>query len=135
MILVDSNIFMYAAGKSHPAKQPSLTFLESVASGEVDALIDAEVLQEILHRYWALRRPEDGSKVYDLARQIVHTVLPVTVEILDRAHELLRTHPSLSARDAVHAAVVLHHNIEAICSFDSDFDQIQGLTRRSPMNS
>lgn len=56
MILIDSNIFMYAAGTPHPNKEPSATFLDQVAIGEVDAVIDAEVLQEILHRYRAISR-------------------------------------------------------------------------------
>jgi predicted nucleic acid-binding protein len=60
LILIDSNIFMYAAGTSHPHKEPSATFLEQVAIGEVDAVIDAEVLQENLHRYRAINRWQDG---------------------------------------------------------------------------
>jgi predicted nucleic acid-binding protein len=53
VILIDANIFMYAAGAEHPHKEPSRMFLEQVARGEVDAALDAEVLQEILHRYRA----------------------------------------------------------------------------------
>lgn len=50
MILVDTNILMYAAGASHPCKAPSLRLLERVARGDVEAAIHAETLQEILHR-------------------------------------------------------------------------------------
>jgi predicted nucleic acid-binding protein len=53
MILVDANVFMYAAGAEHPHKAPSRIFLEKVAGGEIEAALDAEVLQEILHRYRA----------------------------------------------------------------------------------
>jgi predicted nucleic acid-binding protein len=63
--LVDSNIFMYAAGREHPHKKPATTFLEKVAEGSVEAMIDAEILQEILHRYRALGHWEDGRQVYD----------------------------------------------------------------------
>lgn len=44
MILIDSNIFMYAAGAEHPHKEPSRSFLEEVARGDVEAALDAEVL-------------------------------------------------------------------------------------------
>ena len=100
MILVDSNILMYAAGSTHPHKTPSVAFLEKIAVGSIAAAIDAEVLQEILHRYRALNRWADGKRVFDLARQILPTVIPVTSEILDRARTLLDEYDQLMARDA-----------------------------------
>jgi hypothetical protein len=123
---------MYAAGPEHPLKKRSLWLLERVIEGSVDAVIDAEVLQEILHRYQALRRWREGRAVYDEARNIFARVLPVTVEVLDRARDLLDRHPELMARDALHAAVVHWYGLEAICSFDRDFDRIQGLRRLEP---
>ena len=41
MILVDANVFMYAAGTAHPHKQPSTAFLRRVAQGELDAVVVA----------------------------------------------------------------------------------------------
>lgn len=132
MILIDSNVFMYAAGQPHPNKRPSLAFLRRVALGHLDAVIDAEVLQEILHRYLAIGRRNDAGRVYDLARQIVPTVLPITAEHLDRTRALVVHYPRLSARDALHSAVVITAGLDAICSFDTDFDQVRTLIRRTP---
>ncbi len=134
MILVDSNILMYAAGADHPNKRPSVEFLERVARSEIDAAIDAEVLQEILHRYIAIRRWPDGRQVYDLARQVFAVVHSISEEILDKARSLLDVHDTLTARDALHAAAVEHHSLEAICSFDRDFDRVKGLRRVEPQN-
>lgn len=132
MILVDANILMYAAGAPHPNKEPSARFLERVASGEEDAVVDAEILQEILHRYRALDRWEEGRRVFDLARVLLPVVLPVTVDILDRARLLLDAYPHLMARDALHAAVVLEHGLEALCSYDRDYDPVAGVRRMEP---
>jgi len=132
VILIDANVFMYAAGTEHPCKEPSRRFLEQVAGGELEAAVDAEVLQEILHRYRAIRRWREGSRVYDLARQIVPLVLPLTAEVLDGARTLLDRYADLSARDALHAAVVQHHGLRSICSYDQDFDQLEGLLRTEP---
>lgn len=132
MILVDTNVLMYAAGAEHPHKAPSVAFLERVASGEIDAVIDAEVLQEILHRYRALDRWGDALRVFDLARTIFPVVLPVTEEALVRAAALLDAHPRLMARDGVHAAVALENGLDGICSFDTDFDVIDALERIAP---
>ncbi len=132
MILVDTNVLMYAAGASHRNKAGSVAFLERVASGEVDAVLDAEVLQEILHRYRAMGRWDQGRQVFDLARRIIPAVIPVTAEMLDRARALLDSYPRLMARDALHAAVCQESGLEAICSFDRDFDVVEGLKRFKP---
>ena len=132
MMLVDSNILMYAAGAAHPNKRPSLDLLKRVARTEVDAVIDAEVLQEILHRYRAIGRWREGKGVFDEARRLFPTVVSVDACALDRARELMEDLPVLMARDALHAAVVLEHEFEGIYSFDSDFDRIEGLKRIEP---
>ncbi len=132
MILVAANILMYAAGSSHPNKMPSLAFLEKATKGDFEAAVDAEVLQEILHRYRAIHRWTDGKRVYDLSRRIFPIVIPVTAEILDRARGLLDEYDGLMARDALHAAVVLEQELEGICSFDRGFDQVKDVRRIEP---
>jgi predicted nucleic acid-binding protein len=132
VILIDANILMYAAGAPHPHKAPSVRLLEQIAEGEVVATIDAEVLQEILHRYRAIGRWEDGKHVYDLTRRLFPVVLPVTAAVMDRARALLDAHATIMARDALHAAVVLEERLDAVCSYDRDFDRIAGVRRVEP---
>jgi uncharacterized protein len=132
VILVDTNVLMYAAGAPHPNKERSVDFLQRVANGETEAVINAEVLQEILHRYRALNRWEDGARLFDMTRAIFPIVIPVTVDVMDRARTLLDQHPGLMARDGLHAAVVFESDLTAICSFDRDFDAIGGLERMEP---
>lgn len=56
MILVDSNIPMYLIGAPHPHKSDAQRLLERLVSEHQRLVTDAEVLQEILHRYVALNR-------------------------------------------------------------------------------
>ena len=135
MILVDSNVFMYAAGADHPNKLPSVRWVERIARLEVNVAVDAEVLQEILHRYRSIRRWAEGMRVYEQVRRLVPAVIPVTAEVLDRARVLLDDHDHLMARDAIHAAVVFEHSLAGICSFDRDFDSIDGFNRIDPTTS
>lgn len=132
MILPDTNLFMYAAGAEHPNKAPAGRFLERVTSNEVEAAIDAETLQEILYRYRAIRRWEDSRGVHDRAQTLVPTVSPVTAAILDAARDLLDDYPKPMARDALHAAVALEDTGGQICSFDDNFDEIEGASRSVP---
>jgi hypothetical protein len=46
-----------------------------------------------------------------------------------RAGEIAENRAHLSARDAVHIAVMERHGIRSILSFDGDFDRWPGLKR------
>ena len=129
MILVDTNILMYVVGAEHPNKAPANQFLRRVAAGEIEATVDAEVLQEIMHRYRHLNRWADGQKVFELTRKLFPEVLAVTGAVMDYAKRLADEDASISARDAVHAAVVATYKLEGICTFDLDFDRIRGCRR------
>lgn len=123
---------MYAAGAPYPHKAPSVAWLRRVASGDLEAAIDAEVLQEILHRYRSIDRWPDGRRVYDLARRVAPMVLPVTAPVLDRARDLMDDDRRLTARDAIHAAAAIDHGCHSICTYDRAFDRIAGLSRIEP---
>ena len=113
MILIDANIFMYAAGAEHPHKAPSIDLLRRVALGEIDAAVESEVLQEILHRDRSIRCWDEGREVYALARRIVPLVVAITEELVDRARDLLDGDARLGARDAVQAAVAPDRAMQA----------------------
>ena len=81
MILTEVNILMYASGAPHPRKAPSLAFLNRVAAGEVDAAIDAEVLQEVLHRYRFSQSLGRRSKSLRPNQASLSTVLPITAKV------------------------------------------------------
>ena len=100
--------------------------------GSVEAVIDAEVLQEILHRYHALKRWKEGRLVYDTARIVFPEVLAVTGGVMDRARRLMDEHSGLMARDALHVAVVAEYGLTSITSFDQDFDRVTGINRVEP---
>jgi predicted nucleic acid-binding protein len=129
MVFVDSNIPMYVAGREHPLRGPALRFLERARAGEVDICTSTEVLQEILYRYVALKRHDLAASVYDYFVQLCPVVLPVTLPDTDRARRLITDHSDVSVRDALHAAVMLNHDIEEIATFDEGFDGVPEIRR------
>ncbi len=132
MILVDANVFMYAAGTPHPNKVSSVAFLYNAARGNVKCCVNTEVLQEILHRYRFIDRWDEGREVYYLATRVIPVVEPVTREIMDKTAGLMDRYPKLMARDCLHAAHCVVSNLEGICSFDRDFDVVSEIARIEP---
>ena len=131
MILVDSNIPMYLVGSPHPHKSDAQRLLEQLVNDRQRLVTDAEVLQEILHRYVAIDRRDAIQPAFDALLGIVDQVLDVTQSDAERAKGIVLGNRRLSARDAVHLAVMEQHGINQILSFDSGFDGFPGIARLS----
>ncbi len=131
MILIDSNIPMYLVGTSSLHKTDAQRLLERLVSERQRLVTDAEVLQEILHRYVAINRRHDIQPAFDSLLSVVDEVLPVDRTVVERAKQIVLGYQRLSARDAVHLAVMEKHGIERILTFDSGFDGFPGVTRLS----
>lgn len=131
MILVDSNIPMYLVGAPHPHKSDAQRLLEKLVTDRERLVTDAGVLQEILHRYVAIDRRDAIQPAFDALLGIVDEVLDVNRAAGERAKEIVLGNRRLSARDALHLAVMERHGIERILSFDSGFDGFPGMTRLS----
>jgi hypothetical protein len=64
-----------------------------------------------------------------LTLDIAGEVFPVEKLDVLRASEITQSGALLSARDAIHIAIMERQAIETILSFDSDFDRWPGLRR------
>ncbi len=129
MILVDSNIPMYLVGAPHPHKLDAQRLLDKALSAGERLVTDAEVLQEINHRYAAIGRFEAIQPTFDTILEIADDVLPIERGDVETAKDILLRYRSLSARDAVHAAVMHRHGIDRIMTFDRGFDAYPGIER------
>lgn len=129
MILVDSNIPMYLVGAPHPHKADAQRLLErSLLAGE-RLVTDAEVLQEVLHRYVAISRRDAIQPAFDALLGVVDAVFPIQLEDAERAREIVLGFPALSARDAIHLAVMERMSVTTVLSFDRGFDGFPGIER------
>lgn len=131
-MFVDANIPMYAAGGSHPFKEPCVEFLRAVGWRQVDAVSDVEVLQEILHRYHAVQRAADGLIVFESFTTVIRLFHPVVLDDLWECRRILGQHDRIRARDAIHAAVMLRTGVRTIVSYDRHFDEIPRVDRVTP---
>jgi len=122
---------MYLVGSPHPHKSDAQRLLEQLVNDRQRLVTDAEVLQEILHRYVAIGRRDAIQPAFDALLGVVDQVLDVTRSAAERAKEIVLGHPRLSARDALHLAVMEQHGISRILSFDSGFDGFPGVARLS----
>jgi hypothetical protein len=122
---------MYLVGAAHPLKANAQALVEKLISDRERLVTDAEVLEEILHRYVSINRRGAIQSAFDALLRIVDVVLPVEAPSVHRAKEILFGHANISARDAVHLAIMERHDIDRILSFDSGFDRFPGITRLS----
>jgi uncharacterized protein len=129
LTFIDSNIPMYLIGAPHPHKSDAQILLEKLVAAGQRLVTDAEVLQEILHRYTGIDRREAIRPALQVILNIVDDVFPIEKTDVMRASEIVQDRALLSARDAVHIASMERHGIPSILSFDADFDRWPGLKR------
>ncbi|NWF84206.1 MAG: type II toxin-antitoxin system VapC family toxin [Bryobacteraceae bacterium] len=93
MIFVDSNIPMYLIGAAHPHKAEAQVLLERLIASGQRLVTDAEVLQEILHRYAAIEK-----------REAIGPALQVTLDIVDEVFPIVSVKPTPSSPE--HGGVI-----------------------------
>ncbi len=133
-VFLDTNIFLYAAGQAHPQREACVKVLRRVAEGTLEATANSEVIQEILYVLVRRGRVETGVTLARHVAALFPDLLPVTGEDMRRACDLVERYPTLSVRDAVHAATMLGNGLQQVISVDEDFDQIQEIRRVAPEN-
>ena len=77
----------------------------------------------------AIGRRDAIQPAFEALLGVVDEVFLVTLEAVRRAREVVLASAVLSARDAVHVAVMELYGVEQIFSFDRGFDQVPGVTR------
>ena len=122
---------MYLVGAQHPLKTDAQRLLERLISDRERLVTDAEVLQEILHRFVAIRRQDFIQRAFDSLLGITDQVFAIDLAAAERGKEIVLGNPRLSARDALHLAVMELQGIDRILSFDSGFDGYPGVVRLS----
>jgi hypothetical protein len=128
MIFVDSNVPMYLVGGDHPNRSRAGQILRRLVAQAESLVTDAEVFQEILHRYTSIQRREAIGPAFQALRQLVVEIFPIEWEDVQLARGFAET-TGLSARDAVHAAVMRRAGVSRILTFDRGFDAVEGLDR------
>ena len=120
---------MYLIGGPHPHKSDAQRLLERCVSQKERLVTDAEAFQEILYRYVALNRRDAIQAAFDVLQTLVDEIFSVTSGDLQRAKDIVLGSTVLSARDAIHLAVMEHNQVNRILSFDRGFDWFPGITR------
>ena len=131
MIFIDSNVPMYLIGAPHPHKDRVRELLDRLIEARERFVTDVEVYQEILHRYTAIRRPDAIDAAFASLDAIADEVVAFGMAEIRAARELIGSVDGISARDALHVAVMRNAGINRILSMDRGFDACPDIERLS----
>ena len=131
VFFLDVNVPMYAAGTDHPHRAACVWVMEEIAESRLRSAIDAEIIQEILHRFGSIRQWELGARMAVGLLDLVPTVYPITVAEARRSVELFKAlgGQGVTARDTLHVAAMQSNGLTHIISADRHFDRIDGIVR------
>jgi predicted nucleic acid-binding protein len=126
VIFVDTNVFMYAVGKSHPLREDARSRLLAAVETNTRLFTSAEVLQELLHAYLAAGRHATLDAAFTLVDGCVDEVWSIDREDLHLARALDGDHPSLAARDLIHLACCRRRGVKKAMTFDRALGSVLG---------
>jgi uncharacterized protein len=133
-VYVDTSVIMYAGGRDHPLRRPCREVIRQVVAGDLDGVTSAEVVQEILHRFASSPQREKGIAMARATLDLFDHLLPVDRTMISAAVDLHEQYEDLSARDALHAAACMVHDVPTIVSTDTDFDELVEVQRLDPVS-
>lgn len=133
MRYLDATVFVYAALFQGPKSARAVDLLRTAAAAEDEFATCALTVDEVVHKLTKyLDRPAAlayGEKILTLPSL---RLWPVGAQEARLALDLMRKHPHLRPRDAIHAAVARAVEAQAIVTDDADFDRLLEV-RREPL--
>ena len=129
MIFVDSNVPMYLVGAHHPNKDRAIELVETLIRGRERFATNVEVYQEILHRYTTIRRTDAIDAAFRSLDSIADETWTFGMPEVRAARTIVDTLDGISARDALHVAIMRRNGVHRILSFDRGFDVVPGIER------
>lgn len=141
MILIDTNLWLYAALQESPQHEPAHAWLEEVFNGEAAIALPWSVVLAVLRistQSRLMQRPLTSSQALDLVEGWLQHPLVEVVQPGPRHWSVLRrliresgTAGNLTS-DAHLAALAIEHHC-TLCSADSDFRRFAGLSFCNPL--
>ncbi|MEK6954658.1 MAG: type II toxin-antitoxin system VapC family toxin [Candidatus Micrarchaeota archaeon] len=120
--LVDTCIFMYAAGSESDHKASCAAILRRIHAGEIEAAITTETFQEITYRFSRMGKTKDGADMCWRILAMGLAVLPVTELDIANYLELIKKYGySVSNRDLLQVCVAQGNEIQNVITVDLDF--------------
>jgi hypothetical protein len=129
---IDTNIFLYSVGRDHPLKPGSVIVIHRIRDGEITAVINTEIIQEILYHFQSIKQFPIGIRLAKDVVSICARILSVEETDLSLAITLLESYPEIQTRAAFHAATMIHNGIKEIISTDPHFDLIDEIKSIDP---
>lgn len=131
MIFIDANIPMYLVGAAEDRRDAAAVALTAAVRRRERLVTDAEVFQEILRRYRAIRRDEAIRPAFGVLLDSGDEVLPIELVDVEAAREIVLAEPAASARDCLHVAVMRRHGVDMVMTFDKGVERHPGIRRIS----
>lgn len=126
MIVLDTNVLVYAIGEEHRLLAPAKRVFDSVAKAAVVATTTAGVIQEFMHVF---ARRRGRGVAHARALRFTKLLAPMLREdiALAGAIELYQRYDRLDPFDALLASACIAAEADALVSADRAFAQVEGL--------
>jgi len=140
VILIDTNVLVYAVNTATPQHEESRAFVDTARNGDFPAVLVPQVLLEFYavvtgNRVEHPLAPETALEEVKILRS-VFPVLEASSDALERLNEILSRHPSIRGGNVFDAWLVAQMKslgIPVICTYNTaDFTRYDDITAAAP---
>jgi predicted nucleic acid-binding protein len=126
LIVLDTNVLVYAVGGEHPFRPPAQQMIRAAGAG-ANVTTTVEAIQEFLHVY--ARRRERAFAIVQAQRYVagLSPLLRPRRQDLEAGLILYGEHQMLEVFDCVLAATAVGHSASGFVSADRAFAAVEGL--------
>lgn len=129
-VFLDSGAFIAYHRNQDAHHEAAVKYLDEFSDANTPTFTTSHVLAEVVTYLQA----KDGPlKAYEVGHRMLEnhqlTVVYPDETRIQQGLEIVRQRKGLSLCDALTAAIMQEEGIEALCSFDADFDQFKHIQR------
>ncbi len=122
MILLDTNVLLYAIGGDHPLKIPCNAIVSAVGAATITAAIADISVSEFVHATSRRRTRSDTAALMNSLLGWVTEVITCDADVRRQALDLYVKHERLMINDAVIAATSMHFQTPLVTADRALFD-------------
>lgn len=131
-IYLDANIFFYVSDTASTHHAACNSFIQHCKRQSLQLATSAETIQEIIHVSKKLTIVSKGLLLAKETITLVDELYPIEQQTITTFLSLVAKYPRLDARDVLHLASAMNHNVSGIASYDKKMKTVTEIRVATP---
>lgn len=131
-LFLDTNIFIYTFDKASPPHRKCLKLIEYCRDNQISLATSCETIQEIVHLGINTKKRENGIILAEKTVDLCDEMFAIDKSTIAVYLEKVKQYKNKSSRDLIQLACCLENSVDALITYDKDFQQFREINSQTP---